>query len=44
MIQHKDKFSHITKKKKIAKEKKTKAKTPAITKPTIKNKFYYKKK
>ena len=47
MIQHKDKFSHITKKEKIAK---TKAKTQMKVqetikkKPTITNKFYYKKK
>ena len=47
MIHHKDKFSHIVKKEKT----KAKAKTQTITKakpkpkpPTIKNKFYYKKK
>ena len=49
MIFHKDMFGHIVKKEKIKKEKKTQMKVQETkpkppTKPTIKNKFYNKKK
>ena len=47
MIQHKDKFGHIVKKEKITKLKsKTQMKVQETIKkkPTITNKFYYKKK